>query len=134
MDKKKVNNIIRVPTSLQDKFFRFWLEFLIPFHRLTSREMEVAAALLRERFELSKSISDDEILDRVTMGDDSRQKIRKECNITPAHFQAILGKLRKARIIIDGRINPRFIPKNLNSVDESFQLLLYFDLNAGSDK
>lgn len=133
MEKKRVNNIIRIPTSLQGKFFRYWFEFLLPFHNLTSREMDVATAFIKHRFELSKSISDDAILDMVTMSDDTKAKIREECNITTPHFQVIIGKLKKAKIIVDNKINPRFIPKNINSDDTSFQLLLYFDFNEKRD-
>ena len=133
MEKNGLNNIIRIPTSLESKFFRYWLEFLAPFHGLTSRELDVATAFLRQRYELSKAISDDNILDRVTMGDDTKQKIREECNITTPHFQVIMGKLRKAKFIIDNRINPRFIPLGIKEGDNSFKLLLYFDFNTGRD-
>ena len=129
MEKKRVNNIIRIPTSLEGKFFRYWFEFLAPFHNLTPREMDVATAFVKQRFELSRSISNDDILDRVTMSEDTKQKIREECNITTPHFQVIMGKLRKAKVIIDNKINPRFIPKNVSSDDKAFQLLLYFDLD-----
>ena len=126
---KKVNNIIRIPTSLNGKFFRFWLQFLSPFHNLTERELDIATAFLKRRFELSKVIKDDELLDKICMNEDSKQLIRKECNISTAHFQIIIGKLRKAKIIIDNKLNPKFIPKNLSEEDNAFQLLLYFDLS-----
>lgn len=133
MKKNGLNNIIRIPTSLESKFFRYWLEFLEPFHHLTSRELDIATAFLKQRYELSKAISDTNILDRVTMGDDTKQKIKEECNITTPHFQVIMGKLRKARFIIGDKINPRFIPLGLNEGDNSFKLLLYFDFNTGRD-
>lgn len=126
---KKVNNIIRIPTSLNGKFFRFWLQFLSPFHNLTERELDIATAFLKRRFELSKVIKDDELLDKICMNEDSKQLIRKECNISTAHFQIIIGKLRKAKLIIDNKLNPKFIPKNLSEEDSAFQLLLYFDLS-----
>lgn len=133
MEKSGLNNIIRIPTSLEGKFFRYWLEFLEPFHSLTSRELDVATAFLKQRYELSKAISDTNILDRVTMGEDTKQKIREECNITTPHFQVIMGKLRKAKFIIDNKINPRFIPLGVKEGDNSFKLLLYFDFNTGRD-
>lgn len=128
--KKRVNGIINIPTSLEGNFFRYWLEFLAPFHNLTSREMDVATSFIKQRYLLSRAIKDDAILDRVTMSEDTKRKVMEDCNITPSHFQVIMGKLRKAKIIIDGKINPKFIPKNLNDGDKSFQLLLYFDLDA----
>lgn len=133
MGNSGLNNIIRIPTSLEGKFFRYWLEFLEPFHGLTSRELDVATAFLKQRYKLSKAISDVNILDKVTISEDIKQKIREECNITTPHFQVIMGKLRKAKFIIDNRINPRFIPLGIQEEDNSFKLLLYFDFNKERD-
>lgn len=134
MDKSRVNNIVRIPTSYETKFFIYWLKFLLPFHELAPREMEVAAAFLKQRYNLSKVIKDETLLDKIAMNEDSKQKIKEECNISTPHFQVVMGKLRKAKIIIDGKINPKFIPKNIQEGDKSFQLLLYFDLDAGNTK
>lgn len=123
----KINNAIRIPTSLDGKFFRYWFEFLRPFHKLTDREMEVITTFAKYRFELSKKINDSDILDKVLMGEDVRKKVREECNLTLAHFQVIMGKLRKNKVIIDGKINSKFLP-NIKEGDSSFQLVLYFDL------
>lgn len=123
---KNSNNVIRIPTSLQGKFFRYWFMFLEPFHNLTEREIDVISSFVKHRFELSKVIADSEILDKVTMSEDTKKKVREECKVTLPHFQVIMGKLRRNKIIIDGRINPRFIP-NINKDLDSFQLLLYFD-------
>nr|DAR32436.1 MAG TPA: hypothetical protein [Bacteriophage sp.] len=124
---KNVDNVVRIPTSLDDNFFRYWFEFLKPFHKLTEREIEVIACFVKHRYELSKVIKDTEILDRVTMGEDTKRKIREECNMTFPHFQVIMGKLRKSKVLIDNKINPRFIP-NISENAESFGLLLYFEL------
>ena len=61
------------------------------------------------------------------MSEDTKRKVREECGITLPHFQVVMGKLRKSNIIVDGRINPRFIP-NVDENSDSFQLLLLFDL------
>lgn len=124
---KEINNVIRIPTSLNSKFFRYWFEFLQPFHKLTEREIDVITSLVKQRYELSKVIKDDEILDRVTMSEDTKRKVREECNMTLPHFQVIMGKLRKSKVIIDNRINPRFIP-NIREDSGTFQLLLLFEL------
>lgn len=124
---KEINNVIRIPTSLNSKFFRYWFEFLQPFHKLTEREIDVITSLVKQRYELSKVIKDDEILDRVTMSEDTKRKVREECNMTLPHFQVIMGKLRKSKVIIDNKINPRFIP-NIREDSETFQLLLLFEL------
>lgn len=124
---KEINNVIRIPTSLNSKFFRYWFEFLQPFHKLTEREIDVITSLVKQRYELSKVIKDDEILDRVTMSEDTKRRVREECNMTLPHFQVIMGKLRKSKVIIDNKINPRFIP-NIREDSGTFQLLLLFEL------
>ena len=127
MISERPNNIIRIPTSLSVNFFKLWLMFLEPFHKLTKREIDVAESFVKQRYELSKVIKDSEILDRVTMSEDTKKKVREECNITLPHFQVILGKLRKNKVIVDGKINPKFIP-NINADNDAFQLLLLFEL------
>ena len=125
---KQVDSIVRIPCKVDGKFFRYWFEFLQPFHNLTEREMDVIASFVEQRYELSKVIKDNEILDKVTMSEDTKKKVREECDISLPHFQVIMGKLRKNKVIIDGKINPRYIP----SVDEengSFKMMLLFDFS-----
>lgn len=124
---KKPDNIVRIPCSLDKSFFRLWFKFLEPFHKLTDREIDVITSFVKQRYELSKVIKDNEILDKVTMSEDTKKKVRGECNITLPHFQVIMGKLRKNKVIIDGKINPRFIP-NIDEETGIFQLLLLFEL------
>lgn len=125
---KQVDSIVRIPCKVDGKFFRYWFEFLTPFHNLTEREMDVITSLVKQRYKLSKVIKDNEILDKVTMSEDTKKKVREECDISLPHFQVIMGKLRKNKVIIDGKINPRYIP----SVDEengSFKMMLLFDFS-----
>lgn len=125
---KQVDSIVRIPCKVDGKFFRYWFEFLTPFHNLTEREMDVITSFVKQRYKLSKVIKDNEILDKVTMSEDTKKKVREECDISLPHFQVIMGKLRKNKVIIDGKINPRYIP----SVDEengSFKMMLLFDFS-----
>lgn len=124
---RKPNNVIALKSSLNGRFFRIWLEFLRPFHKLTERETDVMAAFLKQRFELSKVVSDQEILNKLTMSEDTKKKVRDDCNISQAHFQVIMTKLKKSKMIDNGKINPRFIPR-VEQDAKSFQLLLSFEL------
>lgn len=124
---KNANNVVRIPTSIEGKFFRYWFEFLQPFHHLTEREIDVITAFVKERHALSKVIKDDDILDRVTMSDETKRKVREECKISLAHFQVIMGKLRKGKVILDNKINPRFIP-SIEEDEGVFKLLILFEL------
>lgn len=126
MVKRGVDNVVRIPCKLDYSFFKMWFMFLQPFHHLTEREMEVATSFVKQRYELSKVVSDNDILDKLVMSEDTKRKVREECNITLPHFQVIMGKLRKNNIIIDGKLNPRYIPRVVEE-SGSFKLMLLFD-------
>ena len=123
---KKPDNIVRVPCSLDKSFFKYWFKFLRPFHKLTDREIDVISSFTRQRYELSKVIKDSSILDKVLMSEDTKRKVREECDITLPHFQIVMSKLRKNKVIIDNKINPRYIPKVEEGL-ESFKMMLLFD-------
>ena len=121
----KPNNVIRIPCT-KDSIFRYWLDILISFHHLTSRETDVATAFLKERYKLSKVILDNDLIDRTLMSEDSQRKLRQECGLTNQHFQVIKSKLKNKKFFINDKINPRLIP-DLNDDSKLFQLLLVFD-------
>lgn len=133
---KRPSCLIKVPSSLDDgTFFRWWVRFLSPFHSLTPREMEVTAALFHHRYELSKSVSDPLILDKLALDDESREIVSTRMGISRNYMKLILVKLRKNDIIKDGRLDPRFVPDI--SVDENktnFSILIVFDFNAKREK
>lgn len=123
--KGKVDGVIKIPSTL-DGFFRYWFEFLKPLNHLTQREIDVAASLIKHRYELGKVISDESVLDKMTLSVDTRKQIMEECNLPPYNFNVVMSKLKKNNVIIDGRINPKFIPR-ITEDKGNFQLLLLFD-------
>lgn len=122
------DSVVRIPAKTKEGFYKYWFKFLLPFHKLTEREMEIAACFLKHREELSKVISDPDILESVLMSDDIKDKIREECDISLPHFQIVIGKLKKANVIIDNKFNPRFVPK-VKEGSDNFKLLLLFDFS-----
>lgn len=123
----KINNIIKIPTSI-DNFFRYWMEFLKPFHNLANREMEVAAKILQYRHNLSKKIDDEEILGKLLLSREMRKSMREELGITTAHLQGIISTLRSEGFLKDDIVNPRFIPRLNNN--KQFNLLMSFDFSG----
>ena len=123
---KGADSIVRIPCKVDGSFFKYWFMFLKPFHHLTEREMDVITSFVKQRYELSKVIKDNEILDKVTMSEDTKRKVREECGITLPHFQIVMSKLRKSKVIIDNKINPRYIP-NIKEENSSFKMMLLFD-------
>lgn len=126
---ENVTNFIRIwsndklKISPEKDFFRAWTEFLKPVHKLTNREMDVLAVFLKKRWELSKAIIDENVLDAVLMSEATKRQIRIECNITPKHFQVIMGKFRKNNIINNGKIRLNLIPQ---MTEEGVGLMVYF--------
>lgn len=123
-----INNVIRVPTKIGMEFFKKWLEFILPFHHMTPKEMDIVSAYLYKRYQLSAAIKDNDLLDRVTMGSDFRDEVRSLCDMSLNQFQVLLCKLRKRGIFINDRIHPKLIPNLVSdNTTGSFKLLLLFD-------
>ena len=129
MKQPNINSAITIKCDSGIDFYKNWLLFLKPVIDLTSRETDIAAAILKMRYDLSKSISDISILDEVTLSTKSYVKMQAECNITGPHFNVILNELRKKKFLLEGkRINPKCIP-NIKEGQDKYTLLLIFELN-----
>lgn len=121
-------NVIRVPTSIEGKFFIYWVQFLHPTHRLSNKEEEVLAALLQERFRLSQVISDETILNKVLFSDETKKKITADLDSRDYIINNILSKLRKKGVVIDNAINTKLIP-NITPDINNFKLIIHFTLD-----
>lgn len=122
----------KVPTTLKD-FFKNWLLFLRPFHGLSGKQLQLAAALLEVRYQLGKKITDDELLDANVLSTDVKRKIRESLGITVSNFQMTLGDLRKHGFIQNNRFNAKYIP-NLKENPTNYSLLLYFPIETVEDE
>lgn len=122
-----INNVIGVKGTLEGNFFRQWVEFLKPLHELTNREMDIVALFLKHRYELSKVISDQNVIDEVLMSDKTRKAIVSEGGITFKHLKVIMSKLRRHGVIVNEKINKKLIP-HINENSESASLLISFNL------
>ena len=122
------DSVIKVDTS-EYSFFVKWLVFLKPFHQMTDRQISLAAQFLKTRYELSKSISDEKLLEENVMSDTTKKRVRDAAGVSPAFFQVLMGGLRSHNFIENGTINPRYIPK-LALNQKGFTIMLYFDLNG----
>lgn len=123
----QVNNVIRIPCKGKKGFFRTWLQFLAPFHNMANREMDVAAAFLERRYELCKDIHNEELLEEVLTNKEGKRKVRESLGMSIHHFQLIMQKLRQAKFLVDGKVNTKFVPKNMDEDESGFKLMLYFD-------
>jgi hypothetical protein len=122
----KYDKAVRIPCRLSDDFFKYWLLFIQPLHSLTPKIIDVAACLLKNRYLLSKSIIDDNILNKFLMGTEMKEKMLNELKIPVTSYNVALNKLKKAGFLVDGKIEPKFIPV-VKPNSKSFNFLLYFD-------
>jgi hypothetical protein len=125
----RTTNVIRIPSYSKEDFFRKWVEFLTPIHKLPNKEKDMVALLLSKYFELSKSVSNPSVISKILLSKESRDELRQECGMTVTYFNTVLLKLKKKGIIINKELNPKFIPKGLEDTNSSLQLLLYFDFD-----
>lgn len=132
------DKVLMIPCQSLQGFFEQWFNLLKPVHKLSNKEIQLIATIVRFRYELSLKITDKELLDEVLMSTDTKQKIREACGISKQSYQVSMFKLKKAKVLIsddkddDGpklyKVNPKLIP-SFNGKD--FKLLLYFDLIDG---
>jgi hypothetical protein len=134
---KQVNKVLLIPysSSEDNDFFAKWVEFLKPIHHLTNKEQLVLAAILRYRNELSKDVSNEKILDELSLNMSARNKLKDILNISCQQLNYILGKMKDKSILSpslkrNGRIdyykiNPNFIP-NCNEECGDFKVLILF--------
>ena len=125
----KPNNIVTISTSPGIEFFKWWCILLRPFINLTNREIDVIASFLKQRWELSKSISDPTILDSMVMSETIKGKVIEECQMTQQHFYVVMSNLRKNNIIVHNTLNPRLVPNIRKDDNGCFQLLILFKEN-----
>ena len=124
----KVNNVIALSQKpLGDKVFKYWFTFLRPLHDLTDREIDVLASFAKYRYEMMKVVKDEKLLGTLLMSNETKKKIREECGISLAHFQVIMSKLKKSKVIINDQLNPKLLP-NIDEDSSSLNLLLLFPI------
>lgn len=139
----KINKVLPVRCDSDKDFFSLWIEYLTPIHSLTKMEQKYLATCLRNRYELSKSITDENVLDETCMNESCRTKIRESCGFSVQQAHNVISKLKKLKILIPKKyiyndriqyykISPSFIPDyNENA---PFTLLLVFQNVGEGDK
>lgn len=126
----KTNTLIPLKCT-EDSFYRLWVEFLAPFHKLTTRERDVAARVIAQYVKLRQSISDPAVLDEVLWSQTSRNDMRESLKMSKPYFQMVVGKLREVGIITETGINSRFLPHMTDN--PRYILSVVFDWSSPSN-
>ena len=119
-------NIKRIHTNKRS-IFRYWLEFLKPYHKLRNKEIEALSLMLYYRYELSRQINNPEIIDSVLFSTQTRSEIRAELNnMGQKVFNNLLTSLRKKGVITkENKINHVLIP---NMTENGFKLVFNYEV------
>ena len=103
--------------------------FTAPLHKLRKKEIEILSIILRKRYELTKMINDDNMVDTFLLSKEIKEQIIEEAGESKSNFNVMLSNLRKQNVLIDGdKINKRFIP-GLDMEGDKFNLMIIFDIN-----
>lgn len=127
-----VSNVVRVCCKPEKDFFRMWLDFLTPVHKMTGREKDAVAAILRRRWVLGKVIRDDVLLDRAVLSQEQKAEIAKDAGITESYLKVLLCKLRAKGVIKNGGINKLLLPKGINEDSKGCSMLVYYDFSESA--
>lgn len=126
------STVSKIPCSLS-KFFKFWLQFTAPMHKLQNKDIEILAAILKKRYELCKIITDDNVIDSYLFSKEIREQIIEETGESKSNFQVALSKMRKKGIIINSnQLNKKFIPP-LSKDSKRFDLMFLFEIKNDSE-
>jgi hypothetical protein len=126
---KIADSVVRLPASKNEgDFIKLWLTFLTPLHKLTPNLINLASEIVRKRIELSRVISDDNVLDKYLFSDeDVRKEIMENCGMSKNNYYVGITNLKKAGFIVNGKVNPKLIP-TISKDATSFSTLLMFSI------
>ncbi len=108
-------------------FFKRYVEFTYPFHKLADRQQSVLALLLYYHFQLKKEITNNKILWKEVFDYDTKVKIYTELDIKSSNLENVLTALRNNNVIIDGEISPFYIP-TLDQKSNKFSITFNFNI------
>tara|TARA_R110000772_G_scaffold62137_1_gene139611 strand:+ start:15696 stop:16079 length:384 start_codon:yes stop_codon:yes gene_type:complete len=122
-------NVKRIKTSKRE-IFKYWLEFLRPYHKLRQKEIDALALLLYYRYELSREVNNKDLVHKLLFATDTRNQIRGDLDgMSQKVFNNLLTSLRKKGVIMKGNIiNPVLVP---NMTEDGFKLIFNFEIDEG---
>lgn len=100
---------LKIPCT-NENFLRVWFDLLKPVHKLTQREIDVAIAFVKRWYELRDTVRDDKQLNRLLLSAQEKKEIMASLGLSKSHMHLIMTKLKQRRIVVDGKLNYRYIP------------------------
>ena len=136
--KLNINKVLLAKCNKEKDFFDCWVGYLNFNLGLTNREQKVLSAVLRNRHELSKTITNTDVLDEVCLNVDNKNKIKDLLDMTLSQIGFVLIKLRDKKVLLPHynlnnnrvdfyKVNPSIIPNYKEGEDFKF-LILFRDV------
>lgn len=122
--KKIINAALKVPCT-PETFVRTWFKYLSQVHKLTDKEADVAAEFVKHYMILAKEMSDEEHINEILFSKKIKNQICEDLGLKQPYFRTILQNLRRNRIIVNGKLEKRYVPSYVPG--EKFRLMFIFD-------
>lgn len=122
----KNTKVANVNVDLKGLFLK-WLEITRAFHGLTPQQQSVLSLFLYYHYKFKKEITNNKILWKLVFDYETKRLIKEELGVKDSVLQNILTTFRKQNIIIDGKINPLYIPE-LEEDAKDFKVIFYFNI------
>lgn len=106
---KIADSALWIPCT-KETFLKVWFDLLRPVHKLTKKEMEVAVCFVKHWYKLRDTVRDDKQLNQLLFSPQEKAEICNELGLSPQHMRKIMVKLRQRMIVVNDKLNYRFIP------------------------
>lgn len=114
------------------KLFKYWLEFLKPYHKLRQKEIECLSLIMFYEHQLSEQIPEPELVQQLLFSSKTKDQIKQDLGGMDSRvFNNLLSSLRTKKVL--GKDN--VINKNLRAPigPNGFQLIFNFIINESKD-
>ena len=108
------------------EFYRTWLDYLLPIHKLTKREMDVAAVMLMSLQMLSRKVRSFRKRCGILLSRDGRKRLATYMDLSDEYFSMLYTSLKRKKFITEeGLINPLYVPDIVDSQKEYSLTVLF---------
>lgn len=99
-----------ISPNSKSEFFILWVSLLNVFLSIRKKEIAVLAKIIEKRYYISLSTKDELEIAKMLFSTEMRVSMREELKLDELNFNNILCSLRKKKLIMKNKINPKLIP------------------------
>lgn len=102
--------VFTISPNSKSEFFILWVSLLNVFLSIRKKEIAVLAKIIEKRYYISLSTTDELEIAKILFSTKMRVSMREELKLDELNFNNILCTLRKKKLIMKNKINPKLIP------------------------